>query len=79
MPGWPGPSTSSPLTCASCSRSREWSEPFASRQVGLSAMPFKRNPIYAENVDSLARWMAALPRVAWENTGPTLSMERTLG
>jgi adenylosuccinate lyase len=55
----------------------EWSEPFANRQVGSSAMPFKRNPIHAENVDSLARWMAALPRVAWDNMAHSL-LERTL-
>ena len=30
-------------------------------------MPFKRNPIHAENMDSLARHLAALPRVAWDN------------
>jgi adenylosuccinate lyase len=55
----------------------EWSEPFGSRQVGSSAMPFKRNPVASENVDSLARMMAALPRVAWDNAAHTL-LERTL-
>jgi len=55
----------------------EWSEPFGSRQVGSSAMPFKRNPIRAENMDSLARLMAALPRVAWDNAAHSL-LERTL-
>jgi adenylosuccinate lyase len=39
----------------------EWSEPFGARQVGSSAMPFKRNPITAENIDSLTRLVAALP------------------
>jgi adenylosuccinate lyase len=55
----------------------EWSEPFGAKQVGSSAMPFKRNPIDAENVNSLARWLAALPRVAWDNAAHTL-LERTL-
>ncbi|MGD2205929.1 MAG: adenylosuccinate lyase [Anaerolineae bacterium] len=55
----------------------EWSEPFSNRQVGSSAMPFKRNPINAENLDSLARLVAALPRVAWDNAAHSL-LERTL-
>ncbi len=55
----------------------EWAEPFGARQVGSSAMPFKRNPIDAENIDSLARHLAALPRVAWDNASHTL-LERTL-
>jgi adenylosuccinate lyase len=55
----------------------EWSEPFGERQVGSSAMPFKRNPITAENIDSLARLVAALPRVAWDNMALSL-LERTL-
>jgi adenylosuccinate lyase len=55
----------------------EWAEPFASGQVGSSAMPFKRNPIHAENMDSLARLLAALPRVAWDNAAHSL-LERTL-
>ena len=55
----------------------EWAEPFATRQVGSSAMPFKRNPIHAENMDSLARYLAALPRVAWDNAAHNL-LERTL-
>lgn len=55
----------------------EWSEPFAARQVGSSAMPFKRNPIHAENIDSLMRMLAALPRVAWDNAAHCY-LERTL-
>jgi adenylosuccinate lyase len=55
----------------------EWSEPFGKSQVGSSAMPFKRNPINAENLDSLARYLAALPRVAWDNAAHNL-LERTL-
>jgi len=55
----------------------EWNEPFGERQVGSSAMPFKRNPVNAENINSLARWLAALPRVAWDNAAHSL-LERTL-
>ncbi len=55
----------------------EWSEPFGARQVGSSAMPFKRNPVNAENMDSLARYVAALGRVAWDNAAHSL-LERTL-
>ncbi|MDD9954677.1 MAG: adenylosuccinate lyase [Anaerolineaceae bacterium] len=55
----------------------EWAEPFAEQQVGSSAMPFKRNPVNAENIDSLARYLAALPRVAWDNGAHNL-LERTL-
>lgn len=55
----------------------EWAEPFGAKQVGSSAMPFKRNPIHAENIDSLARYVAALPRVAWDNAAHSL-LERTL-
>lgn len=55
----------------------EWREPFAERQVGSSAMPFKRNPVTAEKVCSLARFVAALARVAWDNAANSL-LERTL-
>lgn len=55
----------------------EWAEPFASKQVGSSAMPFKRNPIHAENIDSLARYVASLPHIAWDNAAHHL-LERTL-
>jgi adenylosuccinate lyase len=55
----------------------ELSEPFAVKQVGSSAMPFKRNPINAEKIDSLARALAQLPRLAWDNAAHSL-LERTL-
>ena len=55
----------------------ELSEPFGSKQVGSSAMPFKRNPINAEKIDSLARQLAGLPRIAWDNAANSL-LERTL-
>jgi adenylosuccinate lyase len=55
----------------------ELSEPFGRRQVGSSAMPFKRNPIQAEKIDSLARQLAQAPRLAWDNAAHSL-LERTL-
>lgn len=55
----------------------EWSEPFAAAQVGSSAMPFKRNPVNAENLDSLARYLGGLPHIAWDNAAHNL-LERTL-
>jgi len=55
----------------------EWSEPFGQKQVGSSAMPFKRNPINAEKIDSLARSLAVMPQVAWQNAAHSL-LERTL-
>ncbi|KKS81679.1 MAG: Adenylosuccinate lyase [Candidatus Gottesmanbacteria bacterium GW2011_GWC1_43_10] len=55
----------------------EWSEPFGKKQVGSSAMPFKKNPVNSEKICSLARFVGALPPVALENA--TLSyLERTL-
>ena len=55
----------------------EVAEPFRTRQVGSSAMPFKRNPIQSEKIDSLARLLAQFPRVAWDNAAHSL-LERTL-
>jgi adenylosuccinate lyase len=55
----------------------EWSEPFGKKQVGSSAMPFKKNPINSEKICSLARYILMLPNVALENA--TVSyLERTL-
>jgi adenylosuccinate lyase len=55
----------------------ELSEPFGKGQVGSSAMPFKRNPINAEKIDSLSRELAQMPRLAWDNAA-NLLLERTL-
>src|SRR5271157_1203677 len=55
----------------------EISEPFGEKQVGSSAMPFKRNPILAEKIDSLARELAQMPQLAWQNAANSL-LERTL-
>ena len=55
----------------------EMSEPFGRHQVGSSAMPFKRNPITSESICSLARYVAGLPRVAWDNAAHS-ALERTL-
>lgn len=55
----------------------EWSEPFGSKQVGSSAMPFKKNPINAEKICSLTRYIAGLPAIALENSALSY-LERTL-
>ena len=55
----------------------ELAEPFGKKQVGSSAMPFKRNPISAEKIDSLGRMLAQMPRLAWDNAAHSL-LERTL-
>jgi len=55
----------------------EIAEPFGRHQVGSSAMPFKRNPVRSETICSLARYVAGLPRVAWDNAAHSM-LERTL-
>jgi adenylosuccinate lyase len=55
----------------------ELSAPMGDRQVGSSAMPFKRNPVLAERMCSLARLVAALPAVAFSNAANSI-LERTL-
>ena len=57
--------------------SGEWAEPFGQKQVGSSAMPFKRNPINTENICSLARYVAGLPAIAWDNASQAI-LERSL-
>ncbi len=53
------------------------SESFGEKQVGSSAMPFKRNPVGAEKICSLARSVAASTWVSWGNASNSL-LERTL-
>ena len=55
----------------------EWSEPFGKQQVGSSAMPFKRNPINCEKINSLSRFVSSLYNTAWQNSTTTF-LERTL-
>ncbi len=52
-------------------------EPFGSKQVGSSAMPFKRNPIMSERIGSLARLLVGYADTAWQNAA-TNYLERTL-
>lgn len=55
----------------------EMAEPFGAKQVGSSAMPFKRNPINAEKICSLGRLVVSQVQVAWENASHSI-LERTL-
>ena len=55
----------------------ELGEPFGKKQVGSSAMPFKRNPILSERIDSIARIVNANATVVWQNAAENL-LERTL-
>ncbi len=55
----------------------EVSEPFERRQVGSSAMPFKRNPVLAERASSLGRYASSVVAVALTNASSSM-LERTL-
>ncbi|HOE89517.1 MAG TPA: adenylosuccinate lyase [Sphaerochaeta sp.] len=55
----------------------EWSEYFASKQVGSSAMPFKRNPINSEKINSLCRLVSTHVDLFWQNAATTV-LERSL-
>ncbi len=56
---------------------QEVDEPFEAEQIGSSAMAYKRNPMRAERMCSLSRFVSGLPAMA-ANTAATQWFERTL-
>jgi adenylosuccinate lyase len=56
---------------------KEVEEPFGTKQVGSSSMPYKRNPMKSERINALARWvLVAAESGNW--TVATQWFERTL-